>query len=164
MQKDAAPLPGEEVWVQLTAHRNARNACPSVSSWGSYRAAGKDKAHVWRAEQARAVCINGRKISLDRLVADTFVPKSDVTRRPARARGRRRRELRYPQPGVVPAPVARPGVGPEQSVRKRVPGPGGARRRLLPPQDWGPEPRAGHHGGVQALGRGPLSGNPSRGA
>jgi hypothetical protein len=68
--------PDAEIWVELEAHRNARNLCPAVSSFGSYRAAGKKTPHHWREGQARAVSINGRKIDLDRLVASAFVPKT----------------------------------------------------------------------------------------
>jgi len=73
------PVPeGEELWVKLDAHRNAKGLCPSVSSWGSFRAAGKDSPHVWRGAAVRSVSLNARKYMLDRLVADTFVPKTDA--------------------------------------------------------------------------------------
>jgi hypothetical protein len=68
--------PHAEVWVELETYTNARNLCPSVSSFGSYRAAGKPTPHLWREAQARAVSINGRKLELDRLVASAFVPKT----------------------------------------------------------------------------------------
>jgi hypothetical protein len=68
--------PDAESWIELEAHRNARDLCPSVSSWGSYRAAGKQSAHSWRKGQPRAVSLNGRKINLDRLVASAFVPRT----------------------------------------------------------------------------------------
>lgn len=81
LQQPQVPIAGldvlAEVWTELPAHSNARGLCPSVSSWGGYRAAGKERAHVWRGG-ARAVSINGTKIMLDRLVADTFVPKTDA--------------------------------------------------------------------------------------
>jgi hypothetical protein len=64
-----------EEWVQLDTHRNSKGLCPSVSSWGRYLPAGKENAHEWGETNVRAVCINGRKLMLDRLVADTFVPK-----------------------------------------------------------------------------------------
>jgi hypothetical protein len=65
----------DEQWVKLDSHRNSKGLCPSVSSWGRYRPAGKESAHEWGETNVRAVCINGRKLMLDRLVADTFVPK-----------------------------------------------------------------------------------------
>jgi hypothetical protein len=68
--------PEAETWVELEAHRNPRGLCPSVSSWDSYRAAGKQSAHSWRAGQPRAVSLNGRKLDLDRLLASAFVPRT----------------------------------------------------------------------------------------
>jgi hypothetical protein len=70
-----APPPEAEVLLQLEAHRNPRGLCPSVSSWGGYRAAGKDTPHCWRGGQPRSISLNGQKVMLDRLVAYAFVPK-----------------------------------------------------------------------------------------
>lgn len=98
--------------MQLVAHRNARKACPSVSSWAAYRAAGKQEAHVWRAGQARAhQCAQPRPPRRRHLFA-----QDRRTRRPASASRQRPRELLRRQPSVAHAPLARLRRGAKRGV------------------------------------------------
>lgn len=71
------PRPPTEQWRRLTSHPNKRNECPAVSSFGQYRAAGKNLPTLWAPKQVRSVSINGRKLMLAQIVAQAFVPKME---------------------------------------------------------------------------------------